>query len=86
MKISDKELYQFYKNICSTRIVSFEEFKKNYNKMDTKTEEIVYPDRCPKCRSNNVLCSDWKDMYLIYLNTTCQDCYFSWRETIDLTI
>lgn len=48
--------------------------------------EIVIPDQCPKCHSKNVLCSDWKDNYLIYLRITCQDCHFFWRETVDLTI
>jgi hypothetical protein len=48
--------------------------------------EIVVPDECPKCRSHNVLVSDWKDSYLIYLRITCQDCHFAWRETVDLTI
>jgi hypothetical protein len=31
-EISNEELYKYYKNICSTREVSFEEFRKNYFK------------------------------------------------------
>ena len=50
------------------------------------TEEIVYPDECCKCRSKNVLVSDFIDAYIIWLTIYCQDCHNKWREKIDLTI
>ena len=80
--MSEKELHQFYKNTCSTKQVSFKEFRRNYY----KKSEIRFPEECPKCRSKNVLHDDWADCYIIWVITTCQECHFSWREKIDLTI
>lgn len=48
--------------------------------------DIVYPDECPKCRCGNVLYSDWRDAYLIWISVYCQKCGYFWREVIDLTI
>ena len=48
--------------------------------------DIVCPDICPKCRNNNLLCEDWYDAYIVWLNIICQDCYYFWREKVDLTI
>ena len=48
--------------------------------------DIVYPDECPKCRCGNVLCDTWVDSYIVWLNITCQDCHYFWREKVDLTI
>jgi hypothetical protein len=35
-QITEEDLHQYYKNICSTRKVSFEEFKENYYKNQRK--------------------------------------------------
>lgn len=49
-------------------------------------EEIVYPTKCPKCLSDNVLCSDWMDSEYIWIRITCQDCHYFWREKVILYI
>ncbi len=48
--------------------------------------ELYHPENCPKCKGNRVLYSDWKEWDVMFLRYFCQDCDFSWRELIDLTI
>ena len=49
-------------------------------------EIIVYPEKCCKCGSDRIIREDFVDAYIIWLRIECQDCNFSWREKIDLTI
>ena len=49
-------------------------------------EEIVFPNECCKCRSGNVLVSDFIDGQIIWLTIYCQDSHNKWREKIDLSI
>jgi hypothetical protein len=39
--ITNEELYRYYKNICHTRLVSFQEFKENYIKSVPKEIGII---------------------------------------------
>lgn len=59
---------------------------KTYERMDVETEEIVYPEECPKCRCHKVLHSDWSNGQYLYLSLYCQECGYFWRETIDFDI
>lgn len=54
--------------------------------MSEDVEPYHNSETCPKCKGNRVLHSDWTEFDMIFLRYYCQDCNFSWREKIDLTI